>query len=39
MHGEKVNAYRVSVGKSEGKRPLGRRSHGSKIILKWILEK
>jgi hypothetical protein len=23
-HGEKRNAYRVSVGKSEGKSPLGR---------------
>jgi hypothetical protein len=23
IHGEKVNAYRVSVGKPEGKRPLG----------------
>jgi hypothetical protein len=24
-HGEKRNAYRVSVGKTEGKTPLGRR--------------
>jgi hypothetical protein len=24
MHGEKMNAYRVLVGKPEGKRPLGR---------------
>jgi hypothetical protein len=26
-HGEKKNAYRVSVGKSQGKRPLGRPRH------------
>jgi hypothetical protein len=25
--GEKVNAYRISVGKQEGKRPLGRPGH------------
>jgi hypothetical protein len=24
MHGEKMNAYRILVGKPEGKRPLGR---------------
>jgi hypothetical protein len=37
--GEKINAYRILVGKPEGKRPLGRASHRWKIILKWILEK
>ena len=26
--GEKRNTYRVLVGKSEGKRPLGRHRHG-----------
>jgi hypothetical protein len=25
--GEKRNAYRISVGKPEGKRPLGRQRH------------
>jgi hypothetical protein len=35
---EKRNAYRIFVGKPEGKRPLGRpRRRGT--ILKWILEK
>jgi hypothetical protein len=33
--GEKRNAYRVLVGKREGKRPLGL---GGWTILKWILE-
>jgi hypothetical protein len=38
-HGEKRNAYRILVGRPEGKRPLGgpRRRWG--IILKWILER
>jgi hypothetical protein len=31
--GEKMNAYRIWVGKPEGKRPLGR------PMLKWILER
>jgi hypothetical protein len=36
--GEKMNAYRLFVGKPEGKRPLGRpRDVGGWIILGWIL--
>jgi hypothetical protein len=27
MHGEKVNIYRILVGKPKGKRPLGRPTH------------
>jgi hypothetical protein len=34
---EKRNAYRILVGKPEGKRPLERPRHGGIIILKWIL--
>jgi hypothetical protein len=34
--GEKRHAYRVLVGKPEGKRPLGRKNVGEWIILKWI---
>jgi hypothetical protein len=37
--GEKNNAYRILVGKPEGKRPLGRPRHGWVDILKWILER
>jgi hypothetical protein len=33
------NAYRVLVGKSEGKRPVGALDVGGRIILKWIVEK
>jgi hypothetical protein len=32
--GEKRNAYRILVGKSEGKRPLGRPRLGGRIILR-----
>jgi hypothetical protein len=35
--GEKRNAYRLLVGKPEGKRPLGRPRR--RIILGWILER
>jgi hypothetical protein len=35
-HGEKRNAYRILVGKPEGKRLLGR--HRRRIRLKWISE-
>jgi hypothetical protein len=37
--GAKRNAYRLLVGKPEGKRPLGRPSVGGWIILGWILER
>jgi hypothetical protein len=36
---ESCGTYRVLVGKSEGKRPLGRPRHRWGIILKWILKK
>jgi hypothetical protein len=32
--GKKRNAYRISVGKPEGKRPLGRRRHKWKDNIK-----
>jgi hypothetical protein len=35
---EKQNAYRILVGKPEGKRPLGRPRRRWWTILKWILE-
>jgi hypothetical protein len=38
-NGEKRNAYRLLVGKPEGKRPLGRPRRRRGIILGWILEK
>jgi hypothetical protein len=37
--GEKSNAYRILVGKPEGKRPLGRQDVVRWIILGWILER
>jgi hypothetical protein len=37
--GEKRNAYRLLVGKPEGKRPLGRQGVDGWIILGWILER
>jgi hypothetical protein len=36
--GKKRNAYRILVGKPEGKRPLGNRDVGGRIILRWVLE-
>jgi hypothetical protein len=36
---EKTNAYRILVGKLEGKRPLGRQRHRWMDKLKWILER
>jgi hypothetical protein len=38
-NGAKRNAYKILVGKPEGKRPLERPRHSSVIILKWILER
>jgi hypothetical protein len=35
--GEQRYAYRVMVGKSEGRRPLGRLDVGGRIILKSII--
>jgi hypothetical protein len=37
--GEMKCVYRVSVGKPEGKRPLGRHSINGRIILIWIYRK
>jgi hypothetical protein len=37
--GEGRNAYRILVGRSEGRRPLGRPSRRGRIILKWIFKK
>jgi hypothetical protein len=36
--GKKRNAYRLLVGKQEGKRPLGRPRRRWVEILKWILD-
>jgi hypothetical protein len=37
--GDKTDAYKVLVGKPEGKRPLEYLDVRGRIILKWILEK
>jgi hypothetical protein len=37
--GERRSAYRVLVGKTEGKRPPGRHRRDGRIILKWIFSK
>jgi hypothetical protein len=37
--GEGRCAYRILVGRSEGRRPLGSPSHRGSIILKWIFKK
>jgi hypothetical protein len=37
--GEKRNAYKILVAKSEENRPLGRLSVNGRIILKWLFEK
>jgi hypothetical protein len=36
---EEINAYKILVGKPEGKRPLGRSSRRGEITLEWLLEK
>jgi hypothetical protein len=38
-NGEKMNAYKILVGKPDGKRPLGRPRRRWGIILKWIIKK
>jgi hypothetical protein len=37
--GEKRNAFRILVGKPEGKRPLGDQDVGGWSVSKWILER
>jgi hypothetical protein len=37
--GERIGAYRVLVGKPEGKKPLGIPRQDGRIILKWIFMK
>ena len=37
--GERRGAYRVLVGKPEGKRPLERHGLDGRIILRWIFRK
>jgi hypothetical protein len=37
--GEKRGAYRILVGRPEGRRPLGRLRRRWRIILKWIFKK
>jgi hypothetical protein len=38
MHGGEEIAYRILVGKPEGKRPLGRPRHTWENNVKWIVE-
>jgi hypothetical protein len=38
-NGEKRNAYRILVGKTDGRKQVGRPDVGGWIILKWILER
>jgi hypothetical protein len=37
--GKRRGAYRVLLGKREGRRPLGRPRHRWGIIIKWIFSK
>jgi hypothetical protein len=34
--GEKRNAYRILLGKPEGKRPLRRQTVDGEVMLKWV---
>jgi hypothetical protein len=36
--GERRNAFRVFVGRPEGRRPLGNLDVGGRIILQWFFE-
>jgi hypothetical protein len=38
-YGDRKRAYRVLVGKPEGRRPLGRPRRNGRIILKWVFER
>jgi len=38
-YGERIVAYRVLVGKSEGKKPLGRPKRRLEDNIKWIFRK
>jgi hypothetical protein len=38
-NGETMNVYRILLGKSEGKRPLGTPRRTGWTITKWILER
>jgi hypothetical protein len=37
-YGEKMNAYRILVGKPGGRRLLGRPRLGGSVILTWVLD-
>ena len=37
--GDRVGAYGVSMGRHDGKRPLGRPRRRGEVILKWIFKK
>ena len=36
--GERRGAYRILVGKPDGKRPLGRLGRNGRAIIKWIFK-
>jgi hypothetical protein len=37
--GERRRAYKILVGRPEGRRPLGRTRRRWRIILKWVFKK